>query len=142
MHSAYARRVSRQGRAVLAASVLVHDDAGRVLLVERGRGANIGRWSLPGGRVEPGESVEAAAAREVAEETGLQVEIGSELERLDVGAAGVTYEIHVLLGRVVSGTLRAGDDAADARWCAPSELEALPATTGLREVLEAHAPQL
>ncbi len=126
---------------MLAASLLLHDDEGRVLLVERGRGANVGRWSLPGGRVEPGESIVEAAVRELAEETGLRVQVGRELELVEVDATGEAYEIHVLVGHVVSGTLRAGDDAVDARWCTASEVAALPVTTGLREIVRSHAPQ-
>lgn len=123
---------------MVAVSVLLLDEAGRVLLVERGRGANVGRWSLPGGRVEPGETLAEAGVRELAEETGLVVEVGRELGLLEVEAAGTTYEIHVLPGRVLSGALRSGDDAADARWCSSDEWVTLPLTDGLAALLAEH----
>ena len=58
--------------------IVVHDGPGgrRLLLVLRGREPSRGNWSVPGGRVEPGESDEAATAREVLEETGLHVNVG------------------------------------------------------------------
>lgn len=136
MHDTYCRLVSERGIRVIAVSVLLHDEAGRVLLVERGHGPNAGLWSLPGGRVEPGEALARAGVRELAEETGLVVEVGRELDILEVRAAGTTYEIHVLAGCVMSGVLRAGDDAADARWCTPDDWAALPLTDGLAHLLE------
>ena len=117
---------------VAAAGAAVRDERGRFLLVCRGTLPQQGRWTLPGGRVEPGESAAQACAREVAEETGILVEVGREwlvLER--PGPAGVTYEIHDFLAEPVGGTLRAGDDAADAGWFSPEEMAALPLTTDL-----------
>lgn len=117
---------------VAAAGAVVRDERGRFLLVRRGTPPQQGRWTLPGGRVEPGESTAQACAREVAEETGILVEVGREwlvLER--PGPAGVTYEIHDFLAEPVGGTLRAGDDAADAGWFSPDEMAELPLTTDL-----------
>jgi acetyl-CoA carboxylase carboxyl transferase subunit beta len=117
---------------VAAAGAAVRDERGRFLLVRRGTPPQQGRWTLPGGRVEPGESPAQACAREVAEETGILVEVGREwlvLER--PGPAGVTYEIHDFLAEPVGGTLAAGDDAADAGWFSPDEMAALPLTTDL-----------
>jgi 8-oxo-dGTP diphosphatase len=68
-----------QVETILAASAVICDEAGRVLLVLRGRDPQRGRWSVPGGKVEPGETLEQAATREALEETGLQVRIGPEL---------------------------------------------------------------
>lgn len=64
---------------VLAASAVVVDADGRVLLVKRGEEPEKGRWSVPGGRVDPGETLAQAAVREAFEETGLQVQIIREL---------------------------------------------------------------
>ncbi len=116
----------------LAASVVVVDADGRVLLVQRGNEPGRGLWSVPGGRVEPGETLEQAAAREALEETGLYVAVGRELWSLRVAGGGdLVFEIHDFEATVVSGTLCAGDDAEDARWVAPDELESLPLTDDL-----------
>lgn len=121
---------------ILAASALVTDEHGRVLLVLRGRPPQRGRWSLPGGSVEAGESLEQTAAREVFEETGLRVAVGAELWSLEIPAGdGRSYEIHDFAATVTGGTLLAGDDADDARWFAPTDLDAVELTTDLRSYL-------
>lgn len=118
---------------MLAASAVIVDGEGRVVLVRRGSEPEKGRWSIPGGRVEPGESLEEAAAREAFEETGLSVTIGPELWSLTVPTGdGRVFEIHDFSATVVGDTeLRAGDDADDARWVGPAELDLLPLTDGL-----------
>lgn len=117
---------------VLAASGVVRDDAGRFLLVQRRYPPEAGRWSVPGGRVEPGETLPQAVAREVLEETGIVVTVGVELWSLTVPTGdGGTYEIHDFLATPAGGSLRAGDDASDARWCTVRQLRELPLTTDL-----------
>lgn len=130
---------------MVAVSLLLRDGDGRVLLVLRGRGANAGLWSLPGGRVEPGESLPEAAVRELHEETGLEVRPDAELAVREVRVApddgnAVTYEIHVFTGDLTGGMLRAGDDAADVRWCGDGELRRLPTTDGLLDLLDDARP--
>lgn len=117
---------------VPAACAVVTDEGGRVLLVRRARAPERGSWSIPGGRVEPGETLEQAAARETREETGLYVQVGRELWtlRLPIGD-GRTYEIHDFAAVVLDGCLEPGDDADDVRWVAPDELDALPLTPDL-----------
>lgn len=115
---------------------VVLDDARRLLLIRRGRPPGEGRWSLPGGRVEPGESDADAVRREVREETGLEVAVGPLAGTVDLPAlGGDTYEVRDYHARVVGGALTPGDDAADARWCTPEEVMDLPLTTGLLETL-------
>jgi len=118
-------------RPVVCAGAVVRDDDGRLLLVLRGRAPGAGRWSLPGGRVEPGETPAAAAAREVAEETGLVVEIGELLATVPIG----DYVVHDFAATVVGGELRAGDDASDVRWCSIADAELLPLTDNLLDAL-------
>lgn len=112
------------------------DDSGRLLLVRRGHPPGEGLWSLPGGRVEAGETDAAAVRREVREETGLLVEDGPLVGAVDRPApGGSVYAIRDYRATVVGGTLSPGDDAADARWCTPDDLVRLPLTDGLLAVL-------
>jgi 8-oxo-dGTP diphosphatase len=118
----------------------VHDAAGRLLLIRRGREPGRGLWSLPGGRVERGETVAAAAVREVREETGLDVVAGAPVGRVErAGPAGQTYVIEDVACTVRGGTLKAGDDADDVRWVAAGDLAELPLSEGLLEALTAWA---
>ncbi|MGH3975929.1 MAG: NUDIX hydrolase [Pseudonocardiaceae bacterium] len=111
---------------------VVFDDAGRVLLVRRTNEPGRGRWSVPGGRVEAGETDHHAVIREVAEETGLQVKVTRRIGRVQRGApGGAIFDIHDYLCRPTGGTLRAGDDADDARWCDGETLTSLPIVDGL-----------
>lgn len=117
------------------AGAVVRDAAGRLLLVRRAHEPAQGMWSLPGGRIEPGETPAQAAAREVAEETGLAVEVGALLQTADILGGG--YRVHDFAATVVGGELRPGDDASDARWCTAEEVAALPLSPGLRGELAA-----
>ncbi|SKB10181.1 NUDIX hydrolase [Aeromicrobium choanae] len=120
---------------VLAASAVIVED-GRILLVRRGRDPGRGLWSVPGGKVEPGESLEAACAREVLEETGLTVTVGHELwlVRLPTGD-GREFEIHDFAATATGGTLLAGDDADDAAWFPLEQLADLPLVDSLLDHL-------
>ena len=116
--------------------VVVHE--GKLLLVRRGQEPGKGLWSVPGGRVEAGESLAEACVREVREETGLDVVAGEVVGRLErPSPSGATYVIDDLSCTVVGGTaLVAGDDADDARWVTRAELEVLPLTPSLLELLD------
>lgn len=108
---------------------------GAILLVERGREPAKGQWAVPGGKVEFGETLREAAAREVREETGLEVEIG---EPVWVGER-IEETIHIalidFLGTQTGGELVAGDDAADARWVDLDEAERYPLTSSMYELI-------
>jgi 8-oxo-dGTP diphosphatase len=101
---------------------LAYDPQGRLLLVRRANEPGRGLWSLPGGRVEPGEDDAAAVVREMAEETGLTVQPGPLIGRVRRGP----YDIADYRCTVVGGELRAGDDALDVRWCDARTLAQLP----------------
>jgi len=119
---------------------VITDGAARLLLVQRGRPPDAGRWSVPGGRVEPGETDEDAVLREVREETGLFVRVGAPLGSVVRDGPDATYDIHDYAAIVCGGKLRAGDDAADARWVDRARLSSLPLVTGLLATLtEWHA---
>src|SRR3569833_3137650 len=105
-------------------------DAGRVLLVQRGREPLKGKWSLPGGMLEIGESLHEGVIREVEEETGLRVEPIELVELLDriireQSPEGERVRYHYVIAdylcRVVGGTLKAASDAEAVRWVERTE---------------------
>jgi ADP-ribose pyrophosphatase YjhB (NUDIX family) len=115
---------------------IVHDAAGRLLLVRRGTAPSAGSWSVPGGRCLPGESPADACVRELAEETGLAVEVVRLAGTVERPAPdGSIYVIDDFVCRAVGGSLAAGDDAIDARWVSRAELADLQLVPGLIEAL-------
>src|SRR5262249_24636682 len=130
---------------IVAVGAVVLDDARRVLLVRRGRPPAQDLWSVPGGAVEPGETLLEACAREVREETGLEIGVGARVEvveritRDEAGRVRFHYVIHDFVARVRGGTLAAGSDCAEARWVTLAEAAQLATTEGLLPVLRAAA---
>jgi 8-oxo-dGTP diphosphatase len=114
-----------------------------VLLVRRRHGPGEGLWAIPGGRVELGETLQQAAEREVMEETGVTIRAGDPMyafdliERDDAGRVRFHYVIVDLMADYVSGEPQPSDDACEARWVAPEEMDTLPASETTREVLRA-----
>lgn len=126
-------------RPQLAASASIFRD-GRLLLIRRAREPGRGRYSLPGGRVEFGESLEHAVHREVAEETGLTIDI--------VGFAGIRqvlprdvqsghYVVLSFAARWCSGEVVLNHEHDDAEWADPGDLGGLHTTDGLAEIVAA-----
>jgi 8-oxo-dGTP pyrophosphatase MutT (NUDIX family) len=121
--------------------VLIRDEAGRILLVRHVEG----RWQLPGGGVDPGETPAGAARRECREELGVEVEperllgvYGGPLHRIRYANGDeAAWIASVFAGRIVSGDPQApGDDEIAAiGWFAPEELEALPQSEATRATL-------
>jgi 8-oxo-dGTP diphosphatase len=126
------------GRPELCVGAVVVD-AGRLLLVRRGRPPSAGLWSVPGGRVEHGETLAEAVRREVAEETGVAVEAGELVgfvERIDGARHQVIFDFRAR----ASGARdpRPGDDAAEAAWVALDQVELLALVDGMAEFLRRH----
>lgn len=123
-------------------AIVVHRQPGgpRLLLVRRGQAPATGTWSLPGGRVEVGESDETATAREVLEETALRVHVDRLVGSVERAApGGGVYVIRDFACRPVRdadvSAVRAGDDADDVGWFTPDEVLGLDCSPGLVEAL-------
>jgi 8-oxo-dGTP diphosphatase len=126
---------------VLAVGAVVFDEAGRVVLVKRGKPPLEGRWTLPGGSVEVGETLAEATAREVIEETGLVVDVGPLVEvyehRSSIdGALAFHYVILDYVCRLVGGTLAPGSDARDAAFVDADAFAHYDLTAATRRVIE------
>jgi len=134
-------------RPYLAVSAAIFRDS-RVLVVRRARPPAHGLYTLPGGVVEIGESLEQAVIREVREETGLIVEPVALAGYRQVIArdAGGQIERHFVIlpfaARLISGKIKLNEELAEAYWLEPSELAGLKTTDGLAEIVGAARERL
>jgi 8-oxo-dGTP diphosphatase len=128
-------------RPILGVGAIIFD-GDLVLLVERGKEPLKGYWSLPGGMVETGESLDDAVKREILEETGLHIRplrIAEVFERIMHDAEGKTEYHYVLIDYVcvvTGGDLEAADDAGKAEWFRREDLPGLLLTEGTLPVIE------
>lgn len=121
--------------AKLAVGAVVLRGDGAVLLVERGQPPAVGSWTLPGGKIEEGESPEAAIVREVREETGIDATVLRHLETIELAREGFAYRILDYACALSANSAEepvAADDVTAARWVLPDQLASLSLT---KEVL-------
>ncbi len=127
-------------RPLVGAGAVIHR-GGKVLLVRRRYPPNQGKWALPGGLVELGETVQDAAAREIREETGLDVEIEglldvqSDLHRDSAGRFEYHYVLVDYLAKPVGGKLRLNEESSEYGWFASEDVRRLDVTKGTGMVL-------
>lgn len=120
---------------LLGVSVLCHSE-GKVLMIRRGKQPFLGHWSLPGGMVEVGETMQEAAERELLEETGVRARLSGPAEVFDSiqkdegGRVKSHFVLAVFKGAYLSGSARAADDALEAAWLDPADLDGLLTTPG------------
>jgi ADP-ribose pyrophosphatase len=127
---------------VAVGAVVIH--AGKVLLVRRGKAPSNGKWAIPGGSVELGETLQQAAEREILEETGLRIRAGKPVYTFDLierdrhGDTRYHYIIVDLAAEYIGGELQPGDDADQAAWISFDALPSLDMNATTRAFLEAY----
>lgn len=130
---------------IAGVGAVIWNAAGEIVLIRRGQPPRMGEWSIPGGKLEWGESVKEALAREVREETGLEIEIVALVDVVDSvtrDEAGAVVRHYVLIdfaARAAGGTLSPGSDAADARWVPYGALGEYGLWRETRRIIEASA---
>ena len=107
-----------------------------VLLIKRGTPPRKGEWSIPGGRIEANETQRDAALRELFEETGIMAALESKVATIDAQFENYNYRLHDYAARWISGEPQFGDDAVDARFVSPEDLDDLGMWPKTREVIE------
>lgn len=128
-------------RPLVGIGAVIFSDEGNVLLVKRRHEPLAGQWSLPGGMLELGETLEAGVAREIEEETGLIVTVGPVVEVFDRilldDDAKVRYHFVLIdyICEVRGGTLQAGSDVEAAEFVAPADVDRYVATEKARDVI-------
>ena len=113
-----------------------------VLLVRRGQEPSKGLWSVPGGLVELGETIEEAARREIAEETGISIKIerlldvANNIVRDGQGKIRFHYVLIDFLGHPLTSSVKPQSDASEARWVKFNELSEYPLTKGATKLIQ------
>ena len=126
---------------VAVGALVLHE--GKILLVERGKPPAQGVWALPGGRVKWGETLVEAIKREVKEETGIEIDVGEIIYTFDsitqsaLGEIDYHYVIIDFLAHPIEpvGLPQASDDAADAAWVTPAQIDTLPMSQTTLELI-------
>lgn len=131
--------MQNQPRPAIGVSAIIFDANERVLLIQRGKPPAVGQWHVPGGKLEAGEALVEGVRREVKEETGLDVTIGTIMAVVERRQEGFHYIIVDFLARLDSpeySEIRPADDASAAAWVAENELYQYPIAEGLLPILQ------
>jgi 8-oxo-dGTP diphosphatase len=137
--------IAEHGSPIVGVGAVIWNAHNQVVLIRRGNEPRLGEWSIPGGKLEWGESLREAAVREVLEETGLGVEIEGLVDVVDSvtrNAAGDVLRHYVLIdftARHISGALQAGSDAAEARWVPYESIGEYALWTETRRIIDTSA---
>jgi len=128
---------------VAGVGAVITNSAGQVVLIRRGKAPRQGQWSIPGGRIEWGETIKEALRREIMEETGLTVRVERLIDVVDFvahdssGAVSGHYVLIDFKAAQISGELRAGSDAAEACWASPDMLDQYALWDETRRIIDA-----
>jgi len=126
-----------EGLPRIGSAVIVRDGDNRILLGKRNKDPQRGSWILPGGKIRAFESIAEAAARELQEETGLEIEVDKQFQVYEIIDPPNEHRIVIYSwARVRGGCLRAGDDVSEVRFVSFEELGDLPLTPLVRRVLQ------
>ncbi len=121
----------------IGSALLVQDEADRILLGRRNKDPQRGSWVIPGGRINAFESIAEAAARELQEETGLKVEVGSQFRAYEIVNPPSEHRIVIYSwARIVGGVLKASDDLSEVRFFSAHDLPNVQLTPLVQRVLE------
>ncbi|MEE9910308.1 MAG: NUDIX hydrolase [Deltaproteobacteria bacterium] len=122
-------------------AVVIRDE--KILLVKRGAEPNKGLWAIPGGTLKLGETMREGAAREILEETGITIAVGEciyvfdLIERDEAGKIKFQFVVVDFAALYVSGEPKGADDAEEAGWFEPGELDDLPVSPKTLTILQA-----
>jgi 8-oxo-dGTP diphosphatase len=134
--------ITKLPRPLVGVGAVIWSESDEIVLIRRGQAPRRGEWSIPGGKLEWGESVREGLLREVREETGLSVQITGLIDVVDSisrDSEGAILHHYVLIdfaARYVAGELLAGTDAAEARWVAFAALGEYSLWTETRRIIE------
>lgn len=129
---------------IIAVAALILNEKGDLLLVRRGSEPGKGLWSIPGGAVELGESLEQALKREVKEETGLDIkslkllDIFEVVEKEHSGRIRYHYVILDYIVEKCGGFLKPATDVSDAKWVSMEKIDSYNITKSLRKLIDKH----
>jgi len=121
----------------VGSALLVKDERNRILLGQRNKDPQRGSWVIPGGKIHAFERIAEAAARELQEETGLTVEVGSQFRVYEIVNPPSEHRIVIYSwAKVTGGTPKASDDLSEVRFFRPDELDDISVTPLVRMVLQ------
>jgi len=127
---------------VLSVKAIIRDSNHRILVIRRSAGSknNAGRWDFPGGKVDPGETLDAALIREIREETGLAVELETVLGAAESDLPDRKVAYLLIRARVLDGRVALSDEHDDSAWLAPDELSEADLSPQFRSFARSLAP--